>query len=81
MTNTTAGTPRGEEKALGSTDLINRIAENMRIASGSSLPREYYLQQARRQLAGQQSVEKPSPKTAREQDHRSSACFDAWAKR
>ncbi len=80
MTNTTAGTPRGEEKALGTADLIHRIAENMRIASGTSLPPEYYLQQARRQLAGQQTAAKSSPR-AKDQDHQSSACFDAWAKR
>lgn len=85
MTNTAAGMPRGEEQALGTAELIDRIAENIRIASGTSLPREYYLQQARQQLAGQQPAGQQSgkslPGATKDQDHRSSACFDAWARR
>ncbi|MCD2184319.1 hypothetical protein [Rhizobium sp. GN54] len=81
MTNTAAGTPRSEENVLGNAELINRIAENIRIASGTSLPREYYLQQARQQLAGQQPAGKSPPGAAKGQDQKTSACFDAWARR
>ena len=70
-----------ERRPLGGRAGMTSLCEGMAApAGGTSLPPEYYLQQARRQLAGQQTAAKSSPR-AKDQDPQSSACFDAWAKR
>lgn len=68
MTNVTAGMPNDA-------DIINSIAEKLRIESGSNLPRDYFLAQARLQLSRKQA-----PDRTRDEKYQSSACFDAWAK-
>lgn len=74
MTNATAGMPKDADSSLDLTDRINRIAEKMRAESGTDLPRDYFLQEARSQL----SRELPHP--TKDEKYWSSACFDAWAK-
>ncbi|WP_176526775.1 hypothetical protein [Rhizobium subbaraonis] len=56
-------------------DIINSIAEQLRIESGSNLPRDYFLAQARLQLSRKQA-----PHGTKDEKYHSSACFDAWAK-
>lgn len=80
MTNATAGMPRDAEVGPESAELINRIAEKLRIDSGSSMPREYFLQQARQQLLANAESPAHTPDPKKDQTYRSSACFDAWAK-
>ncbi|HVK92718.1 MAG TPA: hypothetical protein VM468_15185 [Mycoplana sp.] len=75
MTNATAGVPSDAEHGLHSVEFLNRIAERMRIESGSDLPRDYFLQQVRRQIAAT-----GSPYPSKDEKYQSSACFDAWAK-
>lgn len=75
MTNATAGVPSDAEPGQHSAEFLNRIAEKMRLESGSGLPRDYFLQLVRRQLVDTGSAN--PPKDAR---YQSSACFDAWAK-
>ena len=75
MTNATAGVPSEAEHGLHNAEFLNRIAEKMRLESGSDLPRDYFLQLVRRQLAGPEA-----PYASKDAKYRSSACFDAWAK-
>ncbi|MFD1329537.1 hypothetical protein [Mycoplana ramosa] len=75
MTHATAGVSSDAEHGQHSAEFVIRVAEKMRLESGSDLPRDYFLQLARRQLAGTGS---PSP--SKDARYKSSACFDAWAK-
>ncbi|MDR6757707.1 hypothetical protein J2Y48_003004 [Mycoplana sp. BE70] len=75
MTNATAGVPSDAEPGQHSAEFLNRIAEKMRLESGSGLPRDYFLQLVRRQLA-----DTGSANPSRDARYQSSACFDAWAK-
>lgn len=75
MTNATAGVPSDAEHGLHNAEFLNRVAEKMRLESGSDLPRDYFLQQVRRQLA-----DTGSPYPSKDAKYQSSACFDAWAK-
>ena len=75
MTDATAGVPSDGEHGLHSAEFLNRIAEKMRLDSGSDLPRDYFLQQVRRQLP-----DTGSPYPSKDAKYWSSACFDAWAK-
>ncbi|HUH49232.1 MAG TPA: hypothetical protein VLZ56_05180 [Mycoplana sp.] len=75
MTNATAGVPSDPDPGQHSAEFLNRIAEKMRLESGSGLPRDYFLQLVRRQLA-----DTGSPSPSKDAKYQSSACFDAWAK-
>lgn len=75
MTHAIAGVPSGAEHGQHSAEFVNRIAEKMRLESGSGLPRDYFLQLVRRQLA-----DTGSPYPSKDAKYQSSACFDAWAR-
>ena len=67
------------DKNPKSTDAIDRIAESMRAESGIDLPHAYFVEEARRRLAGGTLYHLADRHT--KPDHlQSSACFDAWAK-
>lgn len=75
MTNASAGVPSDAEPGQHSAEFLNRIAEKMRLESGSGLPRDYFLQLVRRQIA-----DADSPYPTKDAKYQSSACFDAWAR-
>lgn len=58
-----------------SAEFIDRFAESIRADSGVDLPHAYFVEEARRLLAGglPPAPGRPSP-------YQSSACFDAWAR-
>lgn len=62
-----------------SNDLLDRFAESMRAESGIDLPHAYFVEEARRRLAGGTIYHLASRQTKPDQ-LQSSACFDAWAK-
>ncbi len=62
-----------------SADFLDRFAETMRAESGMDLPHAYFLEEAKRQLAGGTVYHLADHHTKPEQ-FQSSACFDAWAK-
>ncbi|MXN44272.1 hypothetical protein GR138_03660 [Shinella kummerowiae] len=62
-----------------SADFLDRFAETMRAESGMDLPHAYFVEEARRRLAGGTVHHLVDHHTKPEQ-FQSSACFDAWAK-
>ena len=62
-----------------SPDFLDRFAETMRAESGIDLPHAYFVEEARRRLAGGTVYHLASRQTKPDQ-LQSSACFDAWAK-
>jgi len=62
-----------------SADFLDRFAETMRAEGGMDLPHAYFVEEARRQLAGGTVYHLADHHTKPEQ-FQSSACFDAWAK-
>ena len=62
-----------------SADFLDRFAETMRAASGMDLPHAYFVEEARRRLAGGAVYHLADHHTKPEQ-FQSSACFDAWAR-
>ena len=62
-----------------SADFLDRFAETMRAESGMDLPHAYFVEEARRRLAGGTVYHLADHHTKSEQ-FQSSACFDAWAK-
>ena len=62
-----------------SADFLDRFAETMRAESGMDLPHAYFVEEARRRLAGGTVHHLADHRTKPEQ-FQSSACFDAWAK-
>ena len=67
------------DPSLQSTDFLDRVAESMRAESGIDLPHAYFVEEARRRLAGGTVYHLADRQTKPEQ-LQSSACFDAWAK-
>ena len=67
-------------RQLGTEEFIGRLAENLRQNSDSDLPRAFFIEQVKLQLAGQQSggAEEPATSTAANR-YQSSDCFKAWA--
>lgn len=59
---------------LATAEFLDRIAEKRRVESGGNLPRQYFLEQLRRELAGSQTQPR------KDERFQSSACFDAWAR-
>ncbi|MEZ2219877.1 hypothetical protein [Rhizobium sp. RCC_161_2] len=77
-----------EQKLLRSVDtpeFIVRLAEDMRVRSGSDLPLSCFIEQVRMQLAGKSQGEVASmaaDRSARQTPapkYQSSGCFKAWA--
>ncbi len=62
-----------------SADFIDSFAETMRAESGLDLPHSYFVEEARRRLAGG-TVHHLADHHTRPEQFQSSACFDAWAK-
>lgn len=60
-------------------DFLDRFAETMRAESGMDLPHAYFVEEAKRRLAGGAVFHLADHHTRPEQ-FQSSACFDAWAK-
>jgi len=59
-------------------DFLDRFAETIRAESGVDLPHAYFVEEARRLLAG--GARRPSADHhTRPEQFQSSACFDAWA--
>ena len=67
------------DPSLQSTDFLDRVAESMRAESSIDLPHAYFVEEARRRLAGGTVYHLADRQTKPEQ-LQSSACFDAWAK-
>ena len=62
-----------------SADFLDRFAETMRAESGMDLPHAYFVEEARRRLAGG-TVHHLADHHTKPEQFQSSACFDAWAK-
>jgi hypothetical protein len=62
-----------------SADFLDRFAESMRAESGTDLPHAYFVEEARRRLAGGK-VHHLADRHTKPEQFQSSACFDAWAK-
>jgi hypothetical protein len=62
-----------------SADFLDRFAETMRVESGMDLPHSYFVEEARRRIAGG-TVHHLADHHTRPEQLQSSACFDAWAK-
>lgn len=60
-------------------DFLDRFAETIRAESGVDLPHAYFVEEARRLLAGG-AGHSPADHHTRPEQFRSSACFDAWAR-
>ena len=60
-------------------DFLDRLAESMRAESGIDLPHAYFVEEARRRMAGG-AVYHLADHHTRPEQFQSSACFDAWAK-
>ncbi|MDE1991634.1 MAG: hypothetical protein KGI75_03990 [Rhizobiaceae bacterium] len=78
----------GEQKlsrAVDTPEFITRLAEDMRVRSGSDLPLSCFIEQVRMQLAGKSPAEAArmaSERPARQAvvaKYQSSDCFRAWA--
>ena len=63
----------------GAADFLDRFAETIRAESGVDLPHAYFLEEARRLLAGGER-HAPEDRHTRPEQFQSSACFDAWAR-
>lgn len=66
------------DPAPQSSGSIDRLAEALRAESGVDLPRAYFVEEARRRLAGGPVYDISGSKPGTELQ--SSACFDAWAR-
>ena len=63
-----------DARGIETAEYLERLADTMCAASGGELPRAYFLEQLRRNLAiAAETAEK-------EETLQSSACFDAWAR-
>lgn len=73
-------------RLIGTTEMIERLANAMRLRSGLDLPHAYFVEQVKLQLSGSpafdHSLEEPSgTKPASGPSYHGSACFEAWAMR
>lgn len=72
-------------RSVDTPDFIVRLAEDMRVRSGSDLPLSCFIEQVRMQLAGKSPGEVASMATDRPTrqtpapKYQSSDCFKAWA--
>ena len=67
-------------RQLGTEEFIGRLAENLRQNSDSDLPRSYFIEQVKLQLAGKQSgAPEERARNATADRYQSSDCFKAWA--
>ncbi len=69
-------------RQLGTEEFIGRLADDLRQTSDSDLPRSFFIEQVKLQLAGQQTginmnEERNKPSAA--DRYQSSDCFKAWA--
>ena len=62
-----------------SPDFLDRYAETMRAEGGIDLPHAYFVEEARRRLAGGR-IHHLADRHTRPEQFQSSACFDAWAR-
>ena len=62
-----------------SADFLDDFARTLRAESGTDLPYSYFVDEARRRLAGG-TVHHLADHHVRPEQFQSSACFDAWAK-
>lgn len=75
-----------EPRLMDGTELLDQLAQAMRLRSGLDLPHGYFVQQVKLQLSGSpafdQSLANPEDQTRREMPaYESAACFQAWAMR
>jgi hypothetical protein len=74
-----------DDRHLDSPEFINRLAENMRVESGSDLPLSCFVEQVRMQLAGGSIIDlaratsERLKRQASASRYESSDCFKAWA--
>ena len=74
--------PGSPDRAVGSEELIRRMAEDLRLKSGSDLPLSCFVEQVKMQLAGRArsaNANTPSLASSRSQADRASDLFKAWA--
>ncbi|MBO3761036.1 hypothetical protein [Ciceribacter sp. L1K22] len=69
------------ERALDAPELIERMAAELRTASGSELPLEYFIDQVKRGLAGQETNDSrpQTTETRRAAAGTSPSVFHSWA--
>ena len=73
-----------EGRLLDRTEMIERLANDLRLKSGLDLPHAYFVQQIKLQLSGSPAfdhslLEPESPAARRAANYQSAACFEAWA--
>ncbi|WP_242217425.1 hypothetical protein [Shinella zoogloeoides] len=62
-----------------SADFLDRFAETIRAESGTDLPHDYFVAEARLRLS-RRAVSSSGERRAEPERLQSSACFDCWAK-
>lgn len=77
---------RTEPRLMDGTELLDQLAQAMRLRSGLDLPHAYFVQQVKLQLSGSpafdQSLANPDEQGGRAMPaYESAACFQAWAMR
>lgn len=78
--------PDNGQRLMDRAELIERLAQSMRLKSGLDLPHAYFVEQVKLKLAGspafdQSLVEPDDPAAKRSAHFKSAACFEAWAMR